>query len=106
MPAPLPSDFLLSVVMPVFNEAATLRAIVAAVRAVPMKKELVLVDDGSTDGSREIFDALAAEHPDEVRVVKHERNQGKGAALRTGFAHARGEVIVIQDADLEYEPQD
>ena len=100
-----PPGFLLSVVMPVYNEQRTLRAIVDAVRAVPVPKELVLVDDGSQDGSREILDELAARCAD-VRVVKHERNQGKGAALKTGFQHARGDVVVIQDADLEYDPND
>ncbi|MCY2955922.1 MAG: glycosyltransferase family 2 protein [Planctomycetota bacterium] len=100
-----PPDFLLSVVMPIYNERKTLLAIVAAVRAVPIRKELVLVDDGSKDGSRELLDEIAAQFPD-VRVVKHERNQGKGAALKTGFQHARGDFVVIQDADLEYDPND
>lgn len=91
--------------MPIYNERKTLLAIVAAVRAVPIRKELVLVDDGSKDGSRELLDEIAAQFPD-VRVVKHERNQGKGAALKTGFQHARGDFVVIQDADLEYDPND
>ncbi len=101
---PLPADFLLSVVMPVYNEQATLRAIVAAVRAVPIRKELILVDDGSKDGSRAILAELAA-LPD-VRVIEHDQNRGKGAALRTGFAAARGAVVLVQDADLEYDPSD
>jgi glycosyltransferase involved in cell wall biosynthesis len=100
-----PPDFLLSVVMPVYNEQRTLAAIVDAVRAVPIRKELVLVDDGSKVGSREILAGLAARHTD-VRVVEHSKNLGKGAALKTGFQHARGEVVVIQDADLEYDPAD
>ncbi len=99
---PLPGDFLLSVVMPVYNEQATLRDIVAAVRAVPMRKELVLVDDGSVDGSRAILAEFA--HLPDVRVVVHDKNRGKGAALRSGFAVARGDVVIVQDADLEYDP--
>jgi glycosyltransferase involved in cell wall biosynthesis len=99
---PLPADFLLSVVMPIYNEQATLREIVTAVRAVPIKKELVLVDDGSRDGTRAIL-AEFANLPD-VRVLLHDVNRGKGAALRTGFAAARGEVVIVQDADLEYDP--
>ncbi len=102
---PLPADFLLSVVMPVYNEQATLRQIVAAVLAVPIRKEIVLVDDGSKDQSRAILAELAAAHP-EVRVFEHAQNMGKGAALRTGFEQARGEVVVVQDADLEYDPRD
>lgn len=99
---PLPADFLLSVVMPIYNEQATLRDIVAAVRAVPIPKELILVDDGSADGSREILADLAK--LSEVRVIVHDKNRGKGAALRTGFAAARGQVVLVQDADLEYDP--
>jgi glycosyltransferase involved in cell wall biosynthesis len=96
---------LLTVVMPVYNERQTLRAIVDAVRAVPIDKEIVLVDDGSRDGSRDLIGELAAEF-DDVRAVMHEHNQGKGAALKTGFQHARGRFVVIQDADLEYDPND
>ena len=99
---PLPKDFLVSVVMPVYNEQATLRDIVAAVRAVPIAKEIVLVDDGSVDASRAILAELAALPG--VRVIVHDRNRGKGAALRTGFAAARGQVVIVQDADLEYDP--
>lgn len=102
---PLPQDFLLSVVMPVYNEQRTLRDIVAAVLAVPIPKEVVLVDDGSRDQSRAILRELAAAHP-EVRVFEHPENRGKGAALRTGFEAARGAVVVVQDADLEYDPND
>ncbi len=105
MPLDLPPDFLLSVVMPVYNEQATLRDITAAVLAVPVPKELILVDDGSKDQSRAILQELAQRHP-EVRVIEHANNMGKGAALRTGFEQARGAVVVVQDADLEYDPRD
>ncbi len=96
---------MLSVVMPVYNEMKTLRAIVEAVRAVVIDKEIVLVDDGSKDGSRDLVQQLAQEF-DNVRAVLHPQNMGKGAALRTGFEHARGSYVVVQDADLEYDPQD
>jgi glycosyltransferase involved in cell wall biosynthesis len=101
---PLSSDFLLSIVMPVYNEAATVGEVVRNVKATPYRKEIVLVDDGSTDGTGAVLDELAKDP--EVRVLKHERNQGKGAALRTAFAVARGDVVLIQDADLEYSPED
>jgi glycosyltransferase involved in cell wall biosynthesis len=97
-------DFLLSVVIPVYNEAGTVAAVVDRVRKVPVPKEVVLVDDGSSDGSGKVLDGLAA-LPD-VRVFHHERNQGKGAALKTGFQQARGQIVVVQDADLEYDPAD
>ncbi|MFN9334155.1 MAG: glycosyltransferase family 2 protein [Planctomycetota bacterium] len=104
-PAPLPADFLLSVLMPAYNEAATIRDVVAAVWAAPFRKELVVVDDGSTDGTGAVLQAIAAADPT-VRLLRHERNLGKGAALRTAFAAARGDVWLIQDADREYSPED
>ncbi|HET7292088.1 MAG TPA: glycosyltransferase family 2 protein, partial [Vicinamibacteria bacterium] len=97
-------DPLLTVVMPVFNERATVEEIVERVLAVPVRKELVAVDDCSTDGSREILERLAAEKG--FRLLKQERNRGKGAAVRSGIAEARGDVIVVQDADLEYSPEE
>lgn len=100
----LPSGFLLSVVMPVFNEVATLETMIARVRSVGIPCEIILVDDGSTDGTRELLEKVQEDA--DLRVVFHERNQGKGAALKTGFAHARGDVVVIQDADMEYDPRD
>lgn len=97
----------LSVVIPVYNEQSTLRKITEMVASVNvgLEKELVLVDDCSTDGTRDVLRAIEAEHP-EWRFAYHEVNRGKGAALRTGFAAATGDVVVIQDADLEYDPRD
>jgi glycosyltransferase involved in cell wall biosynthesis len=95
----------LSVIIPVYNEARTVTEVVEAVMRVPvgLEKELVLVDDGSTDGTREVLGVLKRAYP-ALQVVLHERNQGKGAALRTGFAHASGDIVLIQDADREYDP--
>jgi len=98
------SDFKLSVVIPVYNEEATLEEIVRQVRAVDVNKEIVMVDDGSTDGSREILEKLA-DLPD-VHVFHHEKNMGKGAAVRTAIQHVQGDAVLIQDADLEYDPRD
>jgi glycosyltransferase involved in cell wall biosynthesis len=95
----------LSIVIPCYNECRTIREIVARVLEQPYEKEIIVVDDGSTDGSRDILRELAAAHP-EIHVVLQPQNAGKGAALKTGFAHARGDVVVIQDADLEYDPAD
>ncbi len=94
----------LSVIIPVYNEIKTLEAVLAKVLARPETWEVVLVDDASGDGSREYLRTL--EGTDRVRVLFHERNQGKGAALRTGFAAAAGDIVLIQDADLEYDPDD
>ena len=100
----IPDDLILSVVIPVYNERLTIRAILARVRAVPINKQIIVVDDCSTDGTREILRAMAEPEPD-LTVVFHELNQGKGAALRTGFQHATGDVVIVQDADLEYDPE-
>ena len=93
----------LSIVVPVYNEAATIRDVLAKLRSLPNAKEILVVDDGSLDGTR---DVLREEAGGEVRVFFHQQNRGKGAAVRTGIQNARGDVVVIQDADLEYDPRD
>jgi glycosyltransferase involved in cell wall biosynthesis len=94
----------LSVVIPVYNEVATIDALLDRVANVPIDKEMIVVDDCSTDGTTELLRRL--ERREGVRVLFHERNRGKGAALRTGFGAARGDIVVVQDADLEYDPRE
>ncbi len=97
----------LSVVVPVFNERNTVVEILRRMRAVELpdgiESEIIVVDDGSSDGTRDVLRQLG---DSTVRIVMHDRNRGKGAALRTGFAHATGEYVLVQDADLEYDPED
>ena len=95
----------LSVIMPVFNERATVAEIIRRVRAaeVPFELDVVVVDDGSTDGTAQVLDTVA---DSTVRVVHHDQNRGKGAAIRTGLGRVRGELVIVQDADLEYDPDD
>ena len=97
----------LSVVIPVYNEAATVEQLVKKVAEVDagVDKEIILVDDCSTDGTRDILRSIKKDHPDWT-VVFHDRNHGKGAALRTGFKEVSGDIVVVQDADLEYDPKD
>ena len=106
----VPEDMRLSVVIPVYNEEKTLRTLVDRVREVPIRKELILVNDCSCDLSREIMEELQAESEGDdfnrIRTFHHEVNQGKGAALRTGFSNVEGDIVIIQDADLEYDPSE
>lgn len=94
----------LSIIIPCYNERQTIEKIVDRVKASPIDKEIIIVDDCSQDGTR---DLLKAKLENQVqKIVYHEKNQGKGAALRTGFAHATGEYVIVQDADMEYDPQE
>jgi len=95
----------LSVVIPVYNELGTIKEIVSRVQAVDLEKEIIIVDDGSTDGTRELLQEITLSH-ENIKVLYHDLNQGKGAALRTGFEGATGDIIIIQDADLEYDPRE
>lgn len=114
---------LVSIVIPVFNERKTIETMVGRVQNVEIPKELIIMDDGSTDGTRErLYEQFSQGSLDEeesqkefgesragrsrVRVLTHQHNQGKGEALKTGFLHARGNIVIVQDADLEYSPED
>jgi len=95
----------ISVIIPVYNEKSTITDIIARVRAVDLEKEIIIVDDGSTDGTSQQLAQIGSKFGD-VNVLSHQKNRGKGAALRTGFASASGEIIIVQDADLEYDPRE
>lgn len=94
----------ITVLIPVYNEINTIEEIISRVKATGLASEILLVDDGSVDGSRELLQNINGR--DQIRVILHEKNKGKGAAVRTGIKSARGDVILIQDADLEYDPRD
>jgi glycosyltransferase involved in cell wall biosynthesis len=104
----IPPELRLSVVIPVYNEEKTLRLLIDKVREVPIRKELILIDDCSKDRSRDVLKALQAEGGNDdfnrIRIFFHDVNKGKGAALKTGFANVEGDIVIIQDADLEYNP--
>ncbi len=100
----MPDGFLLSVIVPAYNEAATIERVIQRVQSCGVPSEIIVVDDGSTDGTAEAIERIHAGQP--LRVIRHEANQGKGAALRTGLAHATGDVVIVQDADLEYDPHE
>jgi len=93
----------LSIVVPVYDERGTIEQVLNRLLEVPYEKEIIAVDDGSTDGTSEVLDRFS--HP-EMKILRHEKNMGKGAALRTGFAEVSGDIVIIQDADLEYDPDD
>lgn len=96
-------NFLLSIIMPVFNEKKTISKAIEEVLSTPYRKQIIIVDDGSTDGTRDVIDAMGDSR---IKVIIHDKNIGKGGAVRTGLSQAIGDVILIQDADLEYDPSD
>jgi glycosyltransferase involved in cell wall biosynthesis len=102
------SKSLVSIIVPVYNEAGTIAEVIKRIRTAPVtvSREIVVVDDASVDGTADVLAKLSASGTDELHVFKHELNRGKGAAVRTGIAQAKGDILLIQDGDLEYDPRD
>lgn len=100
------SEVMLSVIIPVFNERNNIEILLSKVDAVPIKKEIIVVDDGSCDGTPEYISQVSKRKFPDLRLFCHDRNQGKGAAIRTGLSKVKGDIIIIQDADLEYDPKE
>jgi len=99
----------ITILIPIFNEINTLKLILQKIDEVSfcgLQKEIILIDDYSTDGTKDILSELKENFPDKYKIFYHEKNMGKGAALRTGFEHVTGDITIIQDADLEYNPED
>ena len=96
----------LSVVIPVYNEEATLEEIIRRVQATPIEKEIIIVDDGSTDGTNKLLENIAKPSSNSIRIIRHKTNKGKGAAIIRGLEEVKGDLTIIQDADLEYDPND
>ena len=99
----IPPSLMISVIMPIYNEKDTVKTIIEKVQAIQINKEVIVVDDGSTDGTHDVLSQIKAEN---LKICRHKKNQGKGAAIRTAIEHVKGDIVIIQDADLEYDPQD
>ena len=99
-------NFLLSVIIPCYNEGSTIEDVIEAVKKQPFFKQIIVVDDGSSDATPNILKNIKGDEKNEILILRHKKNLGKGAAIRTGLKHVRGDIIIIQDADLEYDPSE